>query len=281
MMLSNQGQAIIRHIKLPLDQGNQVKQASQVIHSNQVTQSNHLSEDSDSPLSLNLDWLTGQVMIMPNPHNEIEIIQYADTGFKIEKAFQYELHTPSTFACDSQVEIKGEDHVMMIPKTKHSDPIVITITDGRKSTKLGVNLKKTCLEIFVPTMLLSNLNIKGVGTQIMLSEMNAEKVQCNVVSGKLQLSGAYEKLQLHATGSNVDAQLCEVKELTVKSTSSKLRVCIPKELRFTISTGKLTSLKAIRSAFPLQYENSQLKSKGDESRFHVSIAGGHMEIVPL
>jgi hypothetical protein len=240
MMLSNQGQAIIRHIKVTLDQGNQ------------VTQSNHLNEGSNSALSLNLDWLTGEVMIIPNPNNEIEIIQYADTGFKIEKAFQYELHTS-----------------------------VITITDGRKSSKLGLNLKKTCLEIFVPSMLLSNINIKGVGTQIKLSEMNAEKFQCNVVSGKLQLSGAYGKLELHATASDVSAQLCEVGELTVKSTSSKLRVYIPEELRFTISTGKLTSRKAIRSSLPLQYEKSQLKPKEGESRFHVSIAGGHMEIIPL
>ncbi|MBP1906896.1 hypothetical protein J2Z32_003561 [Paenibacillus turicensis] len=224
MMLSNQGQAVIRHIKIPLD----------------------------SALSLNLDWLTGQVRIMPNSNNEIEIIQYADTGFKIEKAFQYELHAS-----------------------------VITITDGRKSSKLGVNLKKTCLEIFVPAMLLSNINIKGVGTQIKLSEINTKVLQCNVVSGKLQLSGAYEKLQLQATASNVDAQLCEVRELTVKSTSSKLRVCIPEALRFTISTGKLTSRKAIRSSLPLQYEKSQLEPKEGEARFHVSIAGGHMEIVPL
>lgn len=223
-MLSNQGQAIIGHIKLTLD----------------------------SPLSLNLDWLTGQVMIKPNPSNEIEIIQYADTGFKIEKAFQYEFLTSG-----------------------------ITITDGRKSSKLGVNLKKTCLEIFVPPMLLSNINFKGVGTQLKLSEINAEKVQCNVVSGKLQLSGAYGKLELHVTASEVQAQLCEVGQLIVKSTSSKLRVCIPEELKFIISTGKLTSRKAIRSSLPLQYEKSQLKPKEGESRFHVSIAGGHMEIVPF
>lgn len=225
-MLSNQDQAIVRHIKLPLD----------------------------SPLSLNLDWLTGQVAIMPNanPNHEIEIIQYADTGFKIEKAFQYQLHAS-----------------------------VITITDGRKSSKLGVNLQKTCLEIFVPPILLSNINIKGVGTQIKLSEMNAERFHCNVVSGKLQLSGAYGRLELHATGSNVEAQLYEVKELTVRSTSSKLRVYIPEELKFTISTGKLTSRKALRSTLPLQYEKSQLKPTEGESRFYVSIAGGHMEIVPF
>lgn len=224
MMLSNQGKTIIRHIKVPLD----------------------------SAVSLNLDWLTGQVKIMPNPNNEIEIIQYADTGFKIEKAFQYELHAS-----------------------------VITITDGRKSSKLGVNLKKTCLEIYVPPMLLSNISIKGVGTQIKLSELNAEKFKCNVVSGKLQLSGAYGKLELHATASDVNTQLYEIGELTVKSTSSKLRVYIPEELKFIISTGKLTSRKAIRSSLPLQYEKSQLKPKEGESRFHVSIAGGHMEIVPF
>lgn len=224
MMLSNQGKTIIRHIKVPLD----------------------------SPLGLNLDWLTGQVAIMPNPNNEIEIVQYADTGFKIEKAFQYEFQAS-----------------------------VITITDGRKSSKLGVNLKKTCLEIYVPPMLLPNINIKGVGTQIKLREMNAEEIQCNVVSGKLQLSGAYGRLELHATASDVQAQLCEVGELIVKSTSSKLRVCIPEALRFTISTGKLTSRKAIRSSLPLQYEKSQLKPKEGESRFHVSIAGGYMEIVPF
>jgi hypothetical protein len=224
MITSNQGRVIIRHIKVPLD----------------------------LPLSLNLDWLTGQVMIMPNPSNEIEIIQYADTGFKIEKAFQYEFHTS-----------------------------VITITDGRKSSKLGVNLKKTTLEIYVPPMLLSNINIKGVGTQIKLSELNAEKFKCNVVSGKLQLSGAYGKLDLHVTASDVQAQLYEVGELIVKSTSSKLRVCIPEALRFTISTGKLTSRKAIRSSLLLQYEKSQLTPEEGESRFHVSIAGGHMEIVPF
>lgn len=239
-MLSNQDQAIIRHVKIPLN------------HGNQTTQSNHLSQDSNLALSLNVDWLTGQLVIMPNPNNEIEIIQYADTRFKLEKAFQYEFHN-----------------------------CVITIMDGRKSSKLGVNLKKTCLEIYVPPMLLSYINIKGVGTQIKLSEMNAEKFQCNVVSGKLQLSGTYGKLELHATASDVNAKLCEIGELTVKSTSSKLRVYIPEELKFTISIGKLTSRKAIRSSLALQYEKSQLKPTEDESRFHVSIAGGHMEIVPF
>ncbi|MNJ42722.1 hypothetical protein D3C77_376970 [compost metagenome] len=202
---------------------------------------------------------------------------------------------------------------------KDAPASVISITDGRKSSKLGINMKKSSLEIYVPRTVLTHMNVKCVGTDIELRDMNVSMLHCSIVSGKLRLSGVYDELHLHTTGSEVIAQVSQLGRLVVKSTSSridltgqfdqihskviagklnltilnsirelhststaaKVRVYVPVNLRFSISTGKLTSRKAIRSSLPLQYKADQLIQEESEARFYVSIAGGHMEINPL
>lgn len=278
----------------------------------------HIKLEVNEASKLNIDWLTGKVAIMPSPHNYIEIIQLAEHGFSQEKGFQYQVTTPNLRGCTIL-----EDRTVGCATAKENDMNytsasvpVITITDGRKSSKLGINMKKTSLEIYVPRAMISNMNIKCVGTDIELSDMNISTLHCTVVSGKLRLNGVHDELQLHTTGSEVTARLSQVSKMEVKSTSSKLdltgefqqihsrltgsklnltilnhikelhssstaskvRVHVPVNLRFSLSTGKLTSRKAIRSSFPLHYEVDQLKQEESGARFHVSIAGGHMEI---
>ncbi|MCJ8010793.1 DUF4097 family beta strand repeat-containing protein [Paenibacillus sp. KQZ6P-2] len=146
----------------------------------------------DTILHISLDWLSGDIQILKNDTETIEIIQYAKQGFLESKLF------------DAQVE-NG----------------VLNIVDGRKRKLcLGINFHRTMLELRLPPQLFQSFSIQSTGSHVTIEDLQVVKCSCRITSGKAHIAGTFANLDVRAVGSHIMGERLAVQKLHLQATSS-------------------------------------------------------------
>lgn len=167
---------------------------------------------------LMIDWLPGEIHLVPGSTDGIEIVQWCPVLFPERRLFRVQHHGNS-----------------------------VKIKDGRKSWPgIAWNWRKTVLKIILPKHRLESLAITGVGMSVKINQLHADTCICNVTSGRAELSGKLQRLQLKAVASLVIAEGLEAEELALRATSSNIELSGGySEVDAHVTGGKLALLSAI------------------------------------
>jgi hypothetical protein len=142
---------------------------------------------------LNLNWLTGNVALLPGEDENICVRQWADT-------------------------LLGEQKLMRLSVAGNR----LTIADGRKKGfPLGFNVGRTRLEITLPARQLRSMTIVLTGGKLLAEHLNVLHCQCTLTAGSATLSGKADELELSATGSTISGSQLETTRLNYRSVSTK------------------------------------------------------------
>lgn len=234
---------------------------------------------------IQLNWLSGDIRVLTSVDEQIHVMQYADVYFSKRRLMQ--------------VNIRGD---------------TLSIVDGRKRRGLiGLNIGRTALEIHLPTRVFNHILLNSTGGQLRLNRLLATRCQCKITSGRVDLSGRMEELELSAVASVVKVQHISADKLNLQSSSTKIDIsgefrhlqmittgrginmdCLkmPERLHF-VSTGARAVVSipdnegfqiilkersgAFKSEFdltPLHGDRNYLIHKSGKSEFHVDIRGG-------
>lgn len=141
-----------------------------------------------------LDWITGDIHIFENENDEIKIVQVTDAKFPEDKLFHHTVKNGK-----------------------------LSITDGRKKKiKIGFNLHKTDLEIYLPKRQFDSISINCTGGNLFIDNLDTLKCKCHLTSGVAKLSGKMEEFVFHAIGSNVAGDSLDIQKLHLQTTSTKI-----------------------------------------------------------
>ncbi|MEK3919279.1 MULTISPECIES: DUF4097 family beta strand repeat-containing protein [Paenibacillus] len=234
---------------------------------------------------IQLNWLSGDIRVLPSVDELIHVMQYADACFSKRRLLQ--------------VNIRGD---------------TLSIVDGRKRRGLvGINIGRTALEIQLPARVFDRILLNSTGGQLRLNRLLATRCQCKITSGSVDLSGRMEELELSAVASVVKAQHLSADKLNLQSSSAKIDIlgefrhlqinttgrglnmdCLkmPERLH-SVSTGAKAVVSipdnegfqiilkersgVFKSEFdltPLHEDSNDLIHKSGKSEFHVDIRGG-------
>ena len=149
------------------------------------------------PISnISIDWLTDDICIFPSENDGIRIVQRTNDKFPDTKLFYSE---------------KNQQDLLII--------------DGRKRTmKIGFNFYRTRLEVYLPQKQWNSLSISTTGGQVKVKDLNVLHCKCQITSGKADLSGRMEELDLRTVGSKITGDHLDVGQLNINSTSSKVEI---------------------------------------------------------
>ncbi|MDT9721460.1 DUF4097 family beta strand repeat-containing protein [Paenibacillus sp. ClWae2A] len=234
---------------------------------------------------IQLNWLSGDIRVLPSVDALIHVMQYADACFSKRRLMQ--------------VNIRGD---------------TLSIVDGRKRRGLvGINVGRTALEIHLPARVFNRVLLNSTGGQLLLNRLLATRCQCKITSGSVVLSGRMEELELSAVASVVKVQHLSADKLNLQSISAKIDISgefrhlqmittgrgihmdcfkMPERLH-SVSTGAKTVVSipdnegfqiilkersgAFKSEFdltPLHEDRNYLIHKSGKSEFQVDIRGG-------
>ncbi|MHA7966038.1 DUF4097 family beta strand repeat-containing protein [Paenibacillus sp. CAU 1782] len=142
---------------------------------------------------LNLNWLTGNVALLPGEDENVYVRQWADPIFGEQKLMK----------------------LIIIGKS-------LSIADGRKkSFPLGFNLGRTGLEVVLPARQLRSMTITSVGGKLLAENLSVHHCQCAITAGTAELSGEVGELEFNATGSTVRGSHLKAEKLYFRSVSTK------------------------------------------------------------
>ncbi|UOK62634.1 DUF4097 domain-containing protein [Paenibacillus sp. OVF10] len=145
---------------------------------------------------IQLNWLSGDIRVLPSVDELIHVMQYADACFSKRRLLQ--------------VNIRGD---------------TLSIVDGRKRRGLvGINIGRTALEIQLPARVFDRILLNSTGGQLRLNRLLATRCQCKITSGSVDLSGRMEELELSAVASVVKAQHLSADKLNLQSSSAKIDI---------------------------------------------------------
>ncbi|WP_405157792.1 DUF4097 family beta strand repeat-containing protein [Paenibacillus sp. FSL H8-0283] len=244
------------------------------------------SIDIDQPIhDIQLNWLSGDIRVLPSVDELIHVMQYADVCFSKRRLMQ--------------VNIRGD---------------TLSIVDGRKRRGLvGINIARTALEIQLPDRVFDRILLNSTGGQLRLNRLLATRCQCKITSGSVDLSGRMDELELCALASIVKGQHLSADKFNLQSSSAKIDIsgefrhlqytttgrglnmdCLkmPESLH-SVSTGSKVVVSipdnegfrillkrrsgALKSEFdltPLHGDSNCLIHKSGKSEFQVDIRGG-------
>ncbi|WP_339287261.1 DUF4097 family beta strand repeat-containing protein [Paenibacillus sp. FSL R5-0486] len=244
------------------------------------------SIDIDQPIhDIQLNWLSGDIRVLPSVDELIHVMQYADACFSKRRLMQ--------------VNIRGD---------------TLSIVDGRKRRGLvGINIARTALEIQLPDRVFDRILLNSTGGQLRLNRLLATRCQCKITSGSVDLSGRMDELELCALASIVKGQHLSADKFNLQSSSAKIDIsgefrhlqytttgrglnmdCLkmPESLH-SVSTGSKVVVSipdnegfrillkrrsgALKSEFdltPLHGDSNCLIHKSGKSEFQVDIRGG-------
>ncbi|WP_339191490.1 DUF4097 family beta strand repeat-containing protein [Paenibacillus sp. FSL R5-0490] len=244
------------------------------------------SIDIDQPIhDIQLNWLSGDIRVLPSVDELIHVMQYADACFSKRRLMQ--------------VNIRGD---------------TLSIVDGRKRRGLvGINVARTALEIQLPDRVFDRILLNSTGGQLRLNRLLATRCQCKITSGRVDLSGRMDELELCALASIVKGQHLSADKFNLQSSSAKIDIsgefrhlqytttgrglnmdCLkmPESLH-SVSTGSKVVVSipdnegfrillkrrsgALKSEFdltPLHGDSNCLIHKSGKSEFQVDIRGG-------
>lgn len=232
-----------------------------------------------------LNWLSGDIRVLPSVDELIHVIQYADTWFSKRRLMQ--------------VNIQGG---------------TLSIADGRKRRGLvGINIGRTALEIQLPDRVFDRILLNSTGGQLRLNRLLTTRCQCKITSGSVDLSGRMDELELCALASIVKGQHLSANKFNLQSSSAKIDIsgefrhlqitttgrglnmdCLnmPESL-YSVSTGAKAVVSipdnegfrivlkersgVLKSDFdltPLHGDNNDLIHKSGKSEFQMDIRGG-------
>ncbi|ETT30040.1 DUF4097 family beta strand repeat-containing protein [Paenibacillus sp. FSL K6-1122] len=245
-----------------------------------------MSIDIDQPIhDIQLNWLSGDIRVLPSVDELIHVIQFADAWFSKRRLMQ--------------VNIRGD---------------ALSIVDGRKRRGLvGINIARTALEIQLPDRIFDRILLNSTGGQLRLNRLLATRCQCKITSGSVDLSGRMDELELCALASIVKGQHLSADKFNLQSSSAKIDIsgefrhlqytttgrglnmdCLkmPESLH-SVSTGSKVVVSipdnegfrillkrrsgALKSEFdltPLHGDSNCLIHKSGKSEFQVDIRGG-------
>ncbi|MBD7968229.1 hypothetical protein H9647_09150 [Paenibacillus sp. Sa2BVA9] len=150
----------------------------------------------DSIMNVVIDWLSDQVFIFTTELDDIRIVQKASNKFPESRLFN--------------TDIRSDE---------------LRIVDGRKETiRIGVQFHRTILEVYLPGKVWNSVNLTTVGGRVYFKEVSAMNCKCQITSGKAELSGNIQELNLGIVGSSVTGEKLIVDKLHINSTSSKLEL---------------------------------------------------------
>ncbi|MGN7413817.1 DUF4097 family beta strand repeat-containing protein [Paenibacillus sp. SAF-068] len=145
---------------------------------------------------IQLNWLSGDIRVLPSVDEQIHVIQYADTWFSKHKLMQVNIR---------------ED--------------TLSIMDGRKRGGLiGLNIGRTVLKIHLPVRVFNRILLNSTGGHLRLNRLQATRCQCKITSGRVDLSGRMEELELNAVASVVSVQQLRADKLNLQSSSTKIDI---------------------------------------------------------
>ncbi|WP_244660998.1 DUF4097 family beta strand repeat-containing protein [Paenibacillus sp. CFBP 13594] len=244
------------------------------------------SIDIDQPIhDIQLNWLSGDIRVLPSVDELIHVMQYVDAWFSKRRLMQ--------------VNIRGDS---------------LSIVDGRQRRgHVGINIGRTTLEIHVPARVFNSISLISTGGHLRLNRLLATRCQCKITSGRVDLSGRMEELELCAVASVVKVKHLSADKLNLQSSSAKIDIsgefrhlqiittgrklnmdCLkmPERLRFVFTGAKAVVsipdnegfrilLKrrsgALKSEFeltPLHGDSNNLIHKSGKGEFQVDIRGG-------
>lgn len=149
---------------------------------------NHIISD------ISLDWITGDIHIFENVNDEIKVVQVTDAKFPEHKLFHHTVKNGK-----------------------------LSITDGRKKKiKIGFNLHKTNLEIYLPKKQFQSISIDCTGVNLFVDYLDTIKCKCHLTSGTAKLSGEMEEFTFHAIGSNVEGNCLKIQKLNLRTAATKI-----------------------------------------------------------
>lgn len=156
-----------------------------------------MSIDIDQPIhDIQLNWLSGDIRVLPSVDELIHVIQFADAWFSKRRLMQ--------------VNIRGD---------------ALSIVDGRKRRGLvGINIARTALEIQLPDRIFDRILLNSTGGQLRLNRLLATRCQCKITSGRVDLSGRMDELELCALASIVKGQHLSADKFNLQSSSAKIDI---------------------------------------------------------
>ena len=150
----------------------------------------------DSVSHLMIDWLSDDIRILPTELNDIRIVQKASNKFPESRLFN--------------TDIRSDE---------------LRIVDGRKEAiRIGFQFRRTILEVYLPEKVWNSVNLTTVGGRVYFKEVSAMNCKCRFTSGRAELSGNIQELDLGIVGSSVIGEKLIVDKLHINSTSSKLEL---------------------------------------------------------
>jgi hypothetical protein len=167
---------------------------------------------------IQVNWLSGDIRVLPSVDELIHVMQYADAWFSKRRLMQ--------------VNIRGN---------------TLSIADGRKRRALvGINTGRTALEIYLPARVFDTIFLNSTGGQLQLNPFQANRCRCNITSGHVDLAGRMEELELHAVASVVKGQHLSADRLILQSTSAKIDITGEfRHLQYT-TTGRGLNLDCLK-----------------------------------
>ncbi|MNO33241.1 hypothetical protein D3C76_232490 [compost metagenome] len=146
--------------------------------------------------NIKLDWLTGEVRILPSEMDHVQIVQYMNNRFPDKKMAQV-------------VQQSGILHIL----------------DGRKRSLIGFNLNTTTLEVYLPKKKLHSITINGTGSHLYVQALEAQMFKIQLTSSHATVTGgSCDKCEINAVGTNFIGEDVEIQELNLCATSSKVEI---------------------------------------------------------
>lgn len=147
-------------------------------------------------MNIMIDWLSDDIRILPTELTNIRIVQKASNKFPESRLFY--------------TDIRSDE---------------LRIVDGRKEAiRIGFQFHRTILEIYLPEKVWNSVNLTTVGGRVYFKEVSAMNCKCRITSGRAELSGNVQELDLGIVGSSVSGENLIVNQLHINSTSSKLEL---------------------------------------------------------
>jgi len=131
--------------------------------------------DESGVSSISIDWVAGEVRIIPHDENEIRVTEFA----------QRDLHNNEKF----YVSTSG-------------DTLVIKYTERN----LRRRVPRKQLEVLVPRTLSENMDMLSINTVsegVYVSEINASVLKCDTVSGSVNISGEFDNIKVNSVSGRV------------------------------------------------------------------------------
>jgi len=166
---------------------------------------------------LSIDWTVGQVRVIQGEGEAIKIIQSGSSRIPERKLFRHRVDA-------------GE----------------LSIIDGRKRRPfIGLNLHQTSILVSLPRKKLNELVVICTGGHLIIECMDAGQARCTMTSGRADLSGTYQNLNLRAVGAHIAGKQLTVNRLELESSSSKVSLegAFCKEIR-SRTTGRRVSIQS-------------------------------------